>query len=154
VKIAPARALRPSRIAAVAAVAGGVVLASVLPGYADVSTQSPSVAQIKVESPATLKADGAAVLVSVTYVCPIGGPNSISVQLTQNVGGDIASGYGYVQYVACTATPQTAEIAVHAASGGKAFRRGVAFASAQLMGGMPGGVTDNREIQVVRSQSN
>ncbi|HEX8864346.1 MAG TPA: hypothetical protein VF821_01700, partial [Lentzea sp.] len=85
--------LSGGRSLAVLAVAGGAVLASVAPVLADVADASPSVAAVKVEQRAKIKALGAVADVQVTYACPTGSVAAVSVSLNQAVlGGGIASG--------------------------------------------------------------
>ncbi|GAA0240601.1 hypothetical protein GCM10010492_44700 [Saccharothrix mutabilis subsp. mutabilis] len=136
------------KIAAVVAVAGAAVFASVLPGSADVAAQSPSLGAVRVESPAILEARGAAVRVSVTIVCPAGYPTSVNLTVTQRSGGGVATGSDYKSPVTCTGTAQTIELTPTA--NGEAFRRGTAFASASMYVSGPGYVTDDREIEIVR----
>lgn len=115
---------------AVAAVAGGAVLASVAPVMAEVSAQSPSVSAVRVEAPGKLKAWGAAVEVPVTYACPLGSSQPyVYVNLSQNVLGRIASGSGSKQ-VTCTGGFETTKVTVTAQN--LAFWPVDAFAQANL----------------------
>jgi hypothetical protein len=115
---------------AVAAVAGGAVLASVAPVMAEVSAQSPSVSAVRVDAPGKLKAWGAAVEVPVTYACPQGSSQPyVYVNLSQNVLGRIASGSGSKQ-VTCTGGFETTKVTVTAQN--LAFWPVDAFAQANL----------------------
>jgi hypothetical protein len=115
---------------AVAAVAGGAVLASVAPVMAEVSAQSPSLSAVRVEAPGKLKAWGAAVEVPVTYACPVGSSQPyVYVNLSQNVLGRIASGSGSKQ-VTCTGGFETTKVTVTAQN--LAFWPVDAFAQANL----------------------
>ncbi|WP_433265146.1 hypothetical protein ACQPZF_37100 [Actinosynnema sp. CS-041913] len=140
------RAMRSAKVMAVVAVAAGAIVASAIPGSADVSTQSPSLGGVRVESPAVLQAGGAAILVPVTAVCAPGTYAYIHVRVTQRVGNALATGVGDSRIPDCTGGFQTFKVPVHAS--GKPFRKGAAFASANLNGPFPGPVEDHREIQI------
>ncbi|MEV6242930.1 hypothetical protein [Lentzea sp. NPDC051838] len=115
---------------AVAAVAGGAIIASVAPVMADVSAQSPSLSAVRVEGPAKLKAWGAVAEVQVTYACPLGTSSPyLNVSLTQNVWGRIASG-GASKSVTCTGGFETTTLSIAATN--LAFWPGEAFAKADL----------------------
>lgn len=98
---------------AVVAVAGGALAASIAPVMADVSAQSPSTSLVRVESPAKLKAWGAAVDVQVTYVCPRYSSSYLYVSLSQNVLGRIATG-GASKQVTCTGGFETTTLYIQA----------------------------------------
>ena len=118
-------------VAAIIAIAAGCALAFALPAGATVSQLSPPVAAIQIASPAHLGARGAVVTVPITVVC---GPNGTifgSVRVTQRAGSEIANGFGSVENISCTGTFQTINATVNA-NPGKAFKRGKAFASAEL----------------------
>ena len=134
---------------AVIAIVTGALLAITLPGEAQVSADSPSVAAIRIESPATLDARGAALSASVLVVCPAGNSAFVSIFVTERVGGDIASGNGSTQFP-CTGGLQTVDLSVFAQN--SPFRKGTAFAAANIFGsGLPGGdADDQREIEIVR----
>ncbi|MEV0678173.1 hypothetical protein AB0I60_16825 [Actinosynnema sp. NPDC050436] len=143
------RAARSAKAAAVLAVAAGAIVASAIPGSADVSTQSPSLGGVRVESPAKLQANGAALLVPVTVVCLPGSYSSyVNLQVTQRVGNALATGGGSTRVENCTGGIQELSIPVHAQAGGKPFRKGTGFASANLNGPFPGPITDHREIKI------
>lgn len=130
---------------AVAAVVGGAVIASVAPVMADVSAQSPSTSLVRVESPAKLKAWGAAAEVKVTYVCPQGQSSTyLYVSLTQNVLGRIASGSAS-KSVTCTGGFETTTLSVTATN--LAFWPLKAFAKADL-NTWPNPAADEREINL------
>lgn len=101
------------RTAAVVAVAGGAVLASIAPVMAEVSAQSPSAGAIRVES-AKLKALGAAVEVKVTYACPAGHTGYFNVALNQAKFLGVATGSAYKDYLDCTGGFETTTITVTA----------------------------------------
>ncbi|XVV02918.1 hypothetical protein ACQPW3_37100 [Actinosynnema sp. CA-248983] len=137
------------KIAAVVAVAGAAVFASVLPGSADVAAHSPSVGAVRVESPATLEARGAAVRVSVTVVCTPGQPAYVGVDLAQRSGGSIARG-GDNEYIpSCTGRAQTVELVVVAYQEAP-FRKGATWARGNLNTPSQGAIYDEREIEIVR----
>lgn len=137
------------KIAAVVAVAGAAVLASVLPGSADVAAQSPSVGAVRVESPATLEARGAAVKVSVTVVCTPGQYAYVGIELVQRAGGAIARGGDSANIQSCTGQAQT--VVLDALAYDEPFRKGVTWARAYLnTSGQPSTLYDEREIEIVR----
>src|SRR6266545_3060738 len=87
-----------AKILAVAAIAAGALVAVVLPTGADVSASSPGLGLVRVESPATLEARGAAITVEVTFVGPAGSPSGypagyLTLTVTERVGQQVASGY-------------------------------------------------------------
>jgi hypothetical protein len=88
--------------------------------------------------------------VPVTAVCTPGAQAQVTVTVTQRVGGDIATGYGYTDIPVCTGGAQTIEIVDLA--NGSPFRKGTAFAKASLrVFGYPGGqAEDQREIEIIR----
>lgn len=131
---------------AVVAVAGGAILASIAPVMAEVSAQSPSAALVRVESPAKLKALGAAVEVDVTYSCPVSqSPAYVSLSVTQNVGIGIASGSAS-KSVTCTGGFQTVKMSVTPQNW--AFNViSPAFAKAELSA-WPHSATDERQIKI------
>ncbi|NUT91357.1 MAG: hypothetical protein HOY78_04945 [Saccharothrix sp.] len=137
------------KIAAAVAVAGAAVVAAVLPGGA-VASESPSAPAIRVESPATLEARGAAVRLSLTLVCPAGQQISPYVSLTQRSGSGVASGGTSPSPVTCTGSAQAVEAVISASTSGEAFRKGPAFAKASFYTYVAGYVTDEREIEIVR----
>jgi hypothetical protein len=95
------------------AIAGGVAAVFALgPAGPAVGQSSPPVqAQIQVNSPATLGANGTSVNVSVTANCAGEDSTSVQVTLTEAVNGDIAFGIGNGT-VDCTGTNQTVELPV------------------------------------------
>lgn len=130
---------------AVVAVAGGALLASIAPVMADVSAQSPSVSTVRIETPAKLKAWGAAAEVEVTYACPQYSSSSyLYVNLTQNVLGRIASGGGS-KTVTCNGGFQTTTVTVTAQN--LAFWPVDAFAKADL-NAYPNPASDERVIKL------
>ena len=133
------------RTLAIAAVAGGAVLASVAPVMADVSAQSPSQSAVRVQSPAKLKAWGAVAEVEVTYACPQYASSAyLYVYVNQNVWGRIASGSGS-KSVTCTGGFET--VKVNVAAQNLAFWPADAFARADL-NAYPGATSDERVIKL------
>jgi hypothetical protein len=116
------------------AVAGGAAVAIT-------STASPALAffspplllQAQAMSPATLVAKGAGVDVTVQVECAGSDDASVSVTLTEKVGGKVASG-GAGTPVSCTGQNQNLVIRVTAQSGGKAFTKGSAIADTFITG--------------------
>lgn len=146
-RIRSLRVRRSPKVMAVVAIAAGALLASVMPVSADVSTDSPSVGAIRIESPAMLEARGAAITVPITVVCLPGSSGYISIQVTQRVGGAIASGGSSMQLPVCTGGAQTVDITLQTYS--EPFRKGTAFGSASLYA-YPGTATDEREFEIDR----
>jgi hypothetical protein len=135
---------------AVMAIAAGALVATVLPSSADVSAQSPPVAAVRIESPATLVARGAAVATQVTVVCQPGAPGFLGVEVTENAGGKIAKGFGSTN-ITCTGGFQTITVNV-VAEPTIPFRAGTAFGDAFLS--LPGvSVEDQRVFTIARPQS-
>ncbi|WP_157985104.1 hypothetical protein [Lentzea terrae] len=130
---------------AVVAVAGGAIAASIAPVMADVSAQSPSTSLVRVESPAKLKAWGAAVDVQVTYVCPRYSSAYLNVSLSQNVLGRIASG-GASQQLTCTGGFETTTLYIQAQN--LAFWPIETSAKAELNAYPNSPATDAREIKL------
>lgn len=131
---------------AVVAVAGGAMLASVAPVMAEVSAQSPSNMAVQVESSAKTEVAGAVLKVNVTYTCPAGASGGLNLQVTEAVaGGRIASGNEDVG-VECTGESKTVTVTVVARD--NAFRKGIAFARANLSAPMVGVAKDERQITI------
>ena len=138
--------LSKGKTAAVAAVAGGALLASIAPVMADVSRESPPTSLIRVESPAKLKAWGAAAEVQVTYACPPSSQGAyVFVSLTQNVLGRIASGAAS-KSVTCTGGFVTTMVTVPAQN--VAFWPIDAFARGDLSAYPNPTATDERVIRL------
>ncbi|MEU0882978.1 hypothetical protein ABZ345_30595 [Lentzea sp. NPDC005914] len=131
---------------AIAAVAGGAILASVAPVMADVSAQSPSAGLIRVESPAKLKAWGAAIEVKVTYTCPVGTQSSLNLVVNQAKLGGVAIGGAYQSNLNCNGAFETVTLNVQAND--RAFGLGKAFAKAEIQGYPNVGAKDEREISI------
>jgi hypothetical protein len=129
---------------AVVAAMGGAVLASVMPVMADVSSDSPAAGTVKTESPAKIKAWGAAVEITVTYNCPTssGLTSSLSVDINQAVFGGLAKGFAN-KTVPCTNKTETTTITATAQD--KAFIWGKAYVRAGLYTN-PYSAHDEREI--------
>jgi hypothetical protein len=131
-------------------IAAAALLATALPAAADVQPQVA--AAVDVQSPAHLEARGAAVTVPVVVTCAEGAGGSLTVQVTQNVRGEIAAGDKYVPVPTCTGTPQ--RFSVTLTSRTKAFRHGAAYATAALYVYLPpdqsGGAQDEGAITVQR----
>lgn len=137
--------LSAGKTAAVVAVAGGAILASIAPVMADVSAESPSQALVRVESPAKWKAWGAAVEADVTFSCPAGQQGYVNLSISQAVLGGVASG-GTSSRVTCNGAFQTVKLSVTAQN--RAFRWGTAYAKADLSV-WPHTATHEGEIQIV-----
>jgi hypothetical protein len=136
-----------------AALAAGAGLAFAVPALPAVGQFSPpATVSVEVQDAATLVARGAAVLVPVEIVCPVGSSfRSVSVQVTQRAGSGIASGSGGTGDFTCTGSTQVVEVLVPAQ--GQAFKKGEAVAQASLFLCSDLGcqtVTDTENIQLVR----
>ena len=143
------RARFNAKVLAIVAIVAGALLALGLPGEAQVSADSPSVAAIRIDSPATLQARGAAITAPVLVVCQPGATAFVSITVSQRVGGDIAIG-GAGDEIQCAGGFQTVNLTVFASS--SPFRKGTAFAAANLsVFTFPGGqAEDQRDIEIVR----
>lgn len=152
-KIPSLPAARSAKVLAVAAIAAGGMVATVLPSNADVSAQSVPVAAVKVESPATLIARGAAVAVTVTVVCQPGSGADINLEVTENAGGKIAKGFAFAE-ISCTGGFQPVTMNA-SAQPTVPFRTGTAFGQAtlRLFNGPTGSATDEREFKIVKAPS-
>lgn len=139
-------------VLAAAALSLGSGLALLAPAGPAVGQASPPLlVGVEVESPAALVARGAALTVPVVVICPGDATGQVSVSVSQRVGKSIATGGGYLD-VTCAGSSQTVDVVVQASSG-KAFRRGVAFASASAYASTDfnwGNAVDNETITVVR----
>jgi hypothetical protein len=135
-----------------AVIGAGAVLAFALPaGMAvAVQSQSPPVSQVQLGQRAILDANGAVVFAPVKVVCRPGAFAYLTVTVTENVGGDIASGSTFEEIEQCTGSVQSFDIAVTPTQ--KAFRVGVAFGQAKLQvcSDRCRTVVDQHNIQIVR----
>lgn len=115
-------------------VAGGAAAALALgpAGLAVGQSSQPVQLQVAVNSPATLVARGAGVDVSVTITCsgPSATSGNVSINLTENVGANVATGStaGNSAAFDCTGRAQNVEVLDIANLGGKAFVQGSAVA--------------------------
>ena len=135
-------------------IVGGVAVAAALPAGAAVNLQSPSVAVVQIGSPGVIEARGAAVTVPIAVVCEPGATGDISAQVTERSGGAIASAGTYVSSIVCTGSLQKLDVTLIASAGGKPFRNGTAFASAEFFVYANGGsieAQDQREIQLKKA---
>ena len=138
---------------AASAIGIGAALAFAIPAGAAVSVQSesPSVATITLGNKATLDADGAVVFAPVKFACTPGSYTSLTVSVTQNVGGRIASGSTYEEIEPCTGKEQSRRLAVTPTQ--RPFRKGVAFGQSRLQVCGPAArcktVRDEHNIQIV-----
>lgn len=136
----------------VVAIAAGAALAFALPAGMAVAVQSesPPVSQVQLGQRAILDANGAVVFAPVKVVCQPGAFAYLTVTVTENVGGDIASGSTSMDIEECTGSVQSLEVAVTPTQ--KAFRVGVAFGQAKLQvcSDRCRTVVDQHNIQIVR----
>jgi len=114
------------------AIGVGAVLAFALPAGAAVTvqSQSPPTSAVTLGRTATLDANGAVVFAPVKVLCQPGSYTYLSVSVTENVGGDIASGTRSVKIDPCSGRQQSVRLAVTPTQ--KPFRKGVAFGQATL----------------------
>jgi hypothetical protein len=146
------------KVMAVAAVAAGALVAVVMPVGADVSASSPPLGLVRVESPATLQARGAAITVDVTFVGPPTDPVSyplgnLTLTVTERVGQQVATGSVNSNIGWFTGGAETMRLTVVAQPGGPPFRTGSAFASATMQVNVypyAPPATDERQIQISR----
>jgi hypothetical protein len=134
----------------IAAIGVGAALAFALPAGAAVGAQSPPLAAVQLGSTATLDANGAVVFAPTTVTCRSGASAWLSVQVTEAVGNDIASGGSSTNIDACAGRPQHFTAAVTPTQ--HPFRKGVAFAQATLQACDNTGcktVVDQKVIQIV-----
>jgi hypothetical protein len=114
------------------AIGVGAVFALALPAGASVSlqSQSPPVAAVKLGNQAKINAKGAVVFPTVKVTCPPGSFAQLTVQVTETVGNNIASGATSEEIEPCTGTVQKLTVAVTPIN--HPFRKGVAFGQAWL----------------------
>ncbi|SER14143.1 hypothetical protein SAMN05216188_10869 [Lentzea xinjiangensis] len=128
--------------------AAAALVATALPAAAT----PPVEAAVAVAVQAKLEARGVAVTVPMRVMCQNGASGSLWVQVTQNVRGELATGDKYIASVPCTGEFHKVDVTV--VSRTKAFRQGVAFASASLNVYLPPNnssvVEEQREMTLVR----
>jgi len=119
-------------LVAAATIGIGAAIAFALPAGANVAvqSQSPSIHTVTLGRTAKLDANGAVVFAPVKLACTPGSTAYVSVKVTQNAGGRIASGQSYAQIKPCAGKEQTLRISVTPTN--VPFRRGVAFGQASL----------------------
>jgi len=146
-----------TRVAAavVAIVLGGALALFAATGPAVAFFSGGLFLDVRVESPATLVARGAAVDVPLEVTCNAA-PNtaSVSVTVTQRSGSGVAQGSGFAA-VGCTGSGQQIRVRVQATSGGKTFKQGTAVATADIFGcasnfSICGNETDSQTITIQR----
>jgi hypothetical protein len=115
------------------------LLISVAGGLAALAVTGPAFAaegaSVKILPVAQLRATGAAVTLTVGVVCgPFDHPESryLNLQVTQRVGGRIASGFGTTDAFACDGSAQEVSVSAPAVVGSEPFQAGVAFAQVTL----------------------
>jgi hypothetical protein len=144
---------RTRAAAVVVTIVAGVVLALF-------ATSGPAVAffsgglflDIRVTSPATLVARGAAVDVPLEVTCNTPEGAFVFVTVTQHSGSGVAQGSRSTS-VGCTGSGQQIVVRVSASSGGKTFKQGTAVADAEIFGcrpGVCGTETDSEAITIQR----
>ena len=133
------------------ALTGAAVAALIGPVSSAVGFFSPPLSlDVRINSPATLVARGAAVDVPLDVVCT-SRQAEVFVQVRQRAGSAIAQGDAFRE-ITCEGDIQQITVTVFA-NGGKAFKKGTAVAEAQIFGciGFCGLETDTSEIQIARS---
>ena len=104
---------------------------------------------VQVNSPATLVAKGAAVVVPVEVTCNATGTAFVDVTVTQKSGSGVAQGFGSTS-VGCTGSGEQITVLVRA-TGAKTFKKGDAVATAEIFGCNNvtcGSETDSEVIQI------
>lgn len=96
-------------------------------------------------------ARGAAVIVEVTASCDpdpnVPYPSSVNVQISQRAGSRTVTGFGSTN-LPCTGDPETLTFSVVA--GGGVFKKGVAYATANLYGPFGPGASASHEVTILR----
>jgi hypothetical protein len=138
------------RLIAVGLIGLTAALAFAVPAGAAVVSKSAPTAALVLGNKATLDANGAVVFASVKVSCTPGKTTYLSVTVTENVGGFIASGTGNAT-APCKGHNVTTSIAVTPTQ--RAFAKGVAFGQAELS--VCGGagcdeLLDQHNIQIVK----
>jgi hypothetical protein len=137
-----------------AAIGIGAAAALALPASAGVQlhSESPSVAIVSLDRTAYLDADGAVVFAPVKLSCTPGSYTQLTVLVSQNVGGAIASGETTERIEPCTGKPQSIEVDVIPTQ--KPFKVGIAYGSAKLQVcdsvGPCKTVRDRHNVRIVR----
>jgi hypothetical protein len=120
--------------AAAVAIAGATAAAIMVPASPAVAFSSGGlVLDIKIQSPAHLVANGAALAVPVEYTCFGTSNASLNVSVTEKVGSGVAEGGGFLDSLVCTGEIQTATITIPTSSG-KAFIKGTGFSNGEIFG--------------------
>jgi hypothetical protein len=138
------------RLSLVLALTGAAIAALIGPVSSAVGFFSPPLSlDVRINSPATLVARGAAVDVPLEVVCT-SRRAEIFVQVRQRAGSEIAQGDAFTE-ITCEGDIQEVTVTVFA-NGGKAFRKGTGVAEAQIFGciGFCGLETDTAEVQIAR----
>lgn len=141
-----------TRLYVAGAITIGAAIAAAVPLSSAVSQQSPPgvIIDVEIVDTAIIGARGAVALVTVQYTCSPGSEFAfVGAQLVQRSGSGIAEGSAS-QEVTCDGTIQQATLPVTAS--GRAFKRGVAFATAFGQACAFGCAFDQdaEEIQLVR----
>jgi hypothetical protein len=140
----------------VGAILAGTATAALIPLSPALSEESPPnpLVNVEIADTGTVEARGAVATVTLHYTCPeTPAPFAafVNVQLTQRSGNGIASG-GAGEQAVCDGTQN--ELTVTIPASGKPFKRGVAFAIANLNVCNPFepcvAVRDSEEIQLTR----
>ena len=144
---------RSTLATAAAAIAAGGILAAVVPASPAVAFfSSPLLLDVRVLSPATLLARGAALNVPLEVTCGGGQFASVEVSVSERIGSETTTGFGSAG-VPCTGQRLTISVTVQTPSGSKAFRKGTGFAAANIFGctnTFCGNETDSRTISIAR----
>ena len=138
------------RLALVLALTGAAIAALIGPVSTAVGFFSPPLSlDVRIKSPATLVARGAAVDVPLDVVCTSRRAD-VFVQVRQRAGSEIAQGDAFRE-ITCEGDIQEVTVTVFA-DGGKAFKKGTAVAEAQIFGCISfcGLETDTAEVQIAR----
>ncbi|MGW4207214.1 hypothetical protein ACWEIJ_04445 [Lentzea sp. NPDC004789] len=148
----PRTAIDKNEVKTVRAIPTFLLTAAAIVATALPAAAAPVNAAVTLQPQGRLEARGAAVTVPTRVMCQNGATASLWVQVTQNVRGELAIGEKYTSSVPCTGEYHRIDVTV--VSRTKAFRQGVAFASASLNVYLPpdnsNTVEEEREMMLVR----
>jgi hypothetical protein len=123
--------LVPTAAAAAIAIAGAAAFALPASAAVSVQSQSPATGVVKLAKTATLKANGAAVVIKVSGAC-LGRDTtgSLNVTLSETVGKTVIGGGGYIANIPCDGKIHSYKVSVIPT--GKPFKAGVAYGKADI----------------------
>jgi hypothetical protein len=123
--------LVPTAAAAAIAIAGAAAFALPASAAVSVQSQSPATGVVKFAKTATLKANGAAVVIKVSGACLGHGTTAgLSISLSETVGKTVITGGAYIDNLPCDGKIHTYKLSVIPT--GKPFKAGVAYGKANI----------------------